>query len=156
MSGIVLKGIHSIAMNKSLMARFSKNTFVTVLIRLFWTNVKITSMFPTTDNTKMRQYNGISIFHSNVRAGISYGLKQLLFKQVSFARVLTLVKGSVMFIAGIITKNQFIILYYYKVEAYYQINYIYQTQYKPCCILQISILLSSICLVREMIIDKSV
>jgi hypothetical protein len=74
--GIVLKGIHNIAINKSLIARLSKNTLVTVLIRLFWTSVSITRMFPTTERKNIREYKGIRILHSKVSSGTSYGTIQ--------------------------------------------------------------------------------
>lgn len=52
-------GMQNTPRSKSLTARFSKNTLVTVLILLRCTNVRITSEFPTTAHTKMTAYSKI-------------------------------------------------------------------------------------------------
>lgn len=96
--GIVLKGIHNMAINKSLIARLSKNTLVTVLIRLFCTSVIITKMFPTTERKNIRKYRGIRTFHSRVSSGTSYGTIQskLLASHVIFN--VTTVSFRIMFV----------------------------------------------------------
>lgn len=48
--------------NRSDMARFSRNTFVMVRIRLFCTSVRITNEFPITARKKIIAYNGICTF----------------------------------------------------------------------------------------------
>lgn len=60
-SGISVKGIQNTAKSTSLMDRFNRKTFVMVRIRRFWSNVKITKIFPTTDKRKIITYSGIRI-----------------------------------------------------------------------------------------------
>lgn len=69
MMGMMVKGMQNTARSKSLTDKFSKNTFVTVRIPLFWTSVIITSRFPTTDNTNIRTYRGIVTMLEVCRGG---------------------------------------------------------------------------------------
>lgn len=54
-----VKGIQKTPNRISETAKFNKNTFVMVRIRRFWTNVIMTSAFPTIANNKMVAYKGI-------------------------------------------------------------------------------------------------
>lgn len=54
-----VKGMQRTPRNRSEMARFSRNTFVIVRIRLFCTSVRMTSEFPITANRKITAYSGI-------------------------------------------------------------------------------------------------
>ena len=56
--GIMVNGIHKTANSKSLMDKFSKNTLVTVRIRLFCIKVIITRTLPKTDNRNINEYKG--------------------------------------------------------------------------------------------------
>lgn len=60
--GMMVNGIQNTARRRSLILRFSRNTFVTVLILWFCAKVSITSPFPTTLNMKIILYSEILIY----------------------------------------------------------------------------------------------
>lgn len=63
--GTKVKGIQKTANRRSLIDKLSRNTFVTVRIRLFCMMVMMTKKLPTTARRKIKQYKGICISQLN-------------------------------------------------------------------------------------------
>jgi uncharacterized radical SAM superfamily protein len=84
--GTRVKGIQKTARRRSLIAKFNRNTLVTVLILLFCTNVKITRPFPITARMKIVLYIPIAIFVEVSSSSLWFTL--LILFDVSFFIVL--------------------------------------------------------------------
>lgn len=71
--GTIVKGIQNTAKSRSLTDKFNRNTFVTVLIRLFWIKVRMTKAFPKTAKMKICIYRGIRSIPSQSSGGGNQG-----------------------------------------------------------------------------------
>ena len=85
--GIRVKGIQNTASRRSLMARFNRNTFVTVRILVFWTKVRITSIFPTTAKTNITLYTATRTLNETSESVFEVDILVMEMKSVEFSIV---------------------------------------------------------------------